>query len=75
MARTPPAVPAGNILLKSRAVCLKLGGISNTTLWRIRKNPDFPLPVELRPGVPAWLEGEVDRWIASRRRIDPEARG
>ena len=59
-------------VLRKREVLARLGGITDTTLWRWRKEGDFPEPVLLNPNARnphvAWLEAEVDEWIASRPR-------
>jgi prophage regulatory protein len=43
-----------------------LGGISRTTLWRLRRKKSFPEPIELSPGRVAWLRSDIDTWIADR---------
>lgn len=38
---------------------------SSTTIWRLVKAKKFPAPVSL-PGKAAWVEAEIDAWIAAR---------
>ena len=44
--------------------------VSPTTLWRLRRKGQFPPPFRLSPGLIAWHEVDVERWIASRGRAD-----
>jgi prophage regulatory protein len=39
---------------------------SKTHLWRLSKAGKFPQPVKLGPGRNAWLESEIDDFVASR---------
>jgi len=41
-------------------------GLSETTIWRIRKAGNFPKPVEVSPNRIAWVEQEVEDWLAER---------
>ena len=41
-------------------------GLSETTIWRLRRRGQFPLPVRISPGCVAWREADVESWIASR---------
>ena len=38
-------------------------GISQTTLWRWRKNGDFPEPIQLGPRVIAWRVKDINEWL------------
>lgn len=44
----------------------RTGGLSKATYWRLRRNHLFPDPVAISPGRKAWLESEINDWIASR---------
>lgn len=62
-------------LLSDPELCRKIGEsrgkpISRSTLWRERKQPDFPKPVAITRGVRGTPENEVDSYLASRPRID-----
>lgn len=39
-------------------------GISRTTAWRLMRAGTFPKPVHISSGRVAWLESEIDAWIA-----------
>ena len=41
-------------------------GLSPTTIWRERRAGRFPAPVRISPGAVAWLESDIDVWIAER---------
>jgi len=56
-------VPAFDSLVKARAVCEALGGISRRTLYVYIKSGRFP-----RPDRAAQLRGEADLWKASTLR-------
>jgi prophage regulatory protein len=45
----------------------RLGGVSRTTIWRWQRTGAFPKPIALGPNTVAWLESEVDAWMAERR--------
>ena len=52
-----------------RAEVLKRTGLSNTTMWRLERDGDFPARVQLTDaGSVGWVESEVDRWIHDRVR-------
>lgn len=44
----------------------RTGKLSKATYWRLRRNRLFPNPVAISPGRKAWLESEINDWIASR---------
>jgi len=51
-------------LLRLPEVRLRVGGLSKVALWRMRRQGRFPEPVRLSAGAVAWLESEIDNWIA-----------
>jgi len=51
----------------ARDVCALLK-ISIATLWRLRRDHDFPRPVELSPNRIAFRAAEISAWLASRER-------
>ena len=42
------------------------GGLSDTTIWRMRRKGLFPNPVSVSPGKKVWRESDISDWIASR---------
>ena len=40
--------------------------VSKSTLYALLQNGAFPRPIKLSPNRVAWLEGEIDDWIAAR---------
>jgi prophage regulatory protein len=40
-------------------------GLSRSTLYARMKVGTFPKPVYLTPTTPAWIEAEIDGWIAT----------
>ncbi len=54
-------------LLNSKEV-QKRTNLSGVTLWRLERSAKFPRRVNTTPFRVAWVEEEVDEWIASRPR-------
>lgn len=52
-------------LLRFAAVQAKVG-LSRTTLWRLERENLFPKRRRVGKNSVAWLESEIDEWIASR---------
>lgn len=49
-----------------RAEVLRRCAISNSTLYRLIDAGQFPAPVQVSPRNVAWVEHEIDEWIAHR---------
>ena len=45
-------------------------GYSSTRFDALMKEPGFPVAIKLGARTSAWLEGDVNGWIASRLRVD-----
>jgi prophage regulatory protein len=60
-----PVITSETRIIRRREVIHRVG-VSGTTLWRMTRAGQFPLPVSLSPGSVGWHESEVDAWIASR---------
>ena len=43
-----------------------LTGLSEPTLWRLRRRGELPEPVRLSPGRVAWPEDVIRTWLESR---------
>ena len=41
-------------------------GLSRTTIWRLRRQGDFPQPTVVYGPCIAWSENELDEWIKRR---------
>lgn len=52
-------------ILRVREVCARTG-LCRVTIHTLRRNNDFPEPLQLSPGAVGWLEHEVNDWIARR---------
>jgi prophage regulatory protein len=52
---------------------LKGVNYSRVQLWRLEKQKLFPRRVSIGPHRHAWIESEIDAWIAERIRIRDEA--
>ena len=51
-------------LLRRKAVCERLGGINDVTLWRItRDDPSFPAAVRINKRIVGWIEDELNQWL------------
>ena len=40
--------------------------VSRSTLYKLGKSGDFPVPVQLAPRTIGWLESEIDAWIEKK---------
>lgn len=43
-----------------------LTGLSKTRVYVLQRNGDFPMRVQLTPGRVAWVEADVQAWLAAR---------
>lgn len=84
-ARAPRGRPAGPLgyvpgspvaaplqLLRIADIC-RLLRISKPTFWRMRKDPAFPSPADISPGVVGWYASDIETWVSSRRRAAGQA--
>lgn len=55
----------GNRLLKRGDVELKTG-LSRSSIYSAVRAKAFPEPIAIAPNRVAWLESEIDQWIAAR---------
>lgn len=59
-------------LLRRQALRRRLGGIANSTIhdWLSpsspRHDPTMPRPIQLGANTVAWVEAEVDEWLAAK---------
>ena len=59
----------GNDLLTTKQTC-ELTGLSHTTIHRLRRDNDFPIPIRLgRAGV-RFKRDEVEAWLENRPRVN-----
>jgi predicted DNA-binding transcriptional regulator AlpA len=60
----------------SKSECRKvLGGVSDSTIWRLEHQGDFPKRVRVAPGTAGWRMSEVQQWIAKLGREESEKGG
>jgi prophage regulatory protein len=52
-------------LIASKEVCRRTS-LSRASLYRLMSDGSFPRPVTLHGVRKAWIESEIDAWIASR---------
>ena len=45
-------------------------GYRSTRFDALMKEPGFPVAIKLSARTPAWLEDEIDQWLATRPRIE-----
>jgi prophage regulatory protein len=43
----------------------ELFGVNKSTIWRWRKNKNFPIPTNLGPNTVAWSKVAIEEWIES----------
>lgn len=41
-------------------------GVNQSTIWRWRKQKDFPTPLSLGPNTVVWSKSSIEKWINSR---------
>lgn len=56
-----------NLKLIRQSTLLAQLDVGRTTLWSLRKDPDFPKPVKIGKTI-AWRSDEVEQYILSRAR-------
>jgi prophage regulatory protein len=49
-----------------------VGGMSQPTIWRMRRNGTFPQPVAISPNRIAWREADVVAWVETRTATAPQ---
>ena len=54
--------------LLRKPVVLQRCGISSSTLHRLIQEGAFPRPIQIANRAVAWVEHEIEEWIASRMR-------
>ena len=57
--------PALNKLIPREVVRERLGGISNTTLWRGVRAGIYPKPVKISANRDGWFEAEIEATLAA----------
>lgn len=68
-------------LLRKDALRRRLGGIANSTLhdWLSpsspRHDPAMPRPIQLGANTVAWVESEVEEWLAAKVASAKKTRG
>jgi len=62
---TPP-IPYPSTKLIPWSVVEQRTSLSKPTAWREWRKGRFPKPVKISPQRVAWLESEIDAWIAAR---------
>jgi prophage regulatory protein len=58
--------PMTDCFIPKHEVQRMTGGLSDTTLWRMRRKGLFPNPVSISPGKKAWRSSDISEWIAAR---------
>jgi predicted DNA-binding transcriptional regulator AlpA len=61
----PNSEPAD--LITTAEACERLGGISRSTLFELRKRTDFPVPMRIGRRVLRWSAAEIDAFVERRR--------
>ena len=61
----PPTPTPSDRLETARDLMARLT-LSRTTLWRMRRDHEFPRAIKLTPTRIAWKRSEVDAWIERR---------
>ena len=61
--RAGGAVPT---IVIRRAEAMRRVGLKSSAFDELRHRPDFPKPIYITARTPAWLEHELDAWLATR---------
>ncbi len=59
-------------IITSKKAC-EIAGVSRVTMWRLRKEGDFPAPVRRGSASKGYIQKEVEDWVAGRaaERVEP----
>lgn len=49
-----------------------LTGLARTSIYRLMRQGEFPVPLKVGPRAVRWPEGEIERWLADRPRAHGE---
>lgn len=49
-----------------------LTGLSSTTIYRLMRQGEFPLPIRIGQRAVRWPAHELDKWLATRPRAEGE---
>ncbi|WP_085984720.1 AlpA family phage regulatory protein [Pseudomonas sp. GM21] len=52
-------------MIRPKALATLLA-ISDVTLWRLSKRPDFPQKIQISPRTVAYRRSDVDAWLDSK---------
>ena len=58
-------------LLRRRQV-EEITGLSRSSIYRLMRNGDFPLPVKVGPAAVRWKASDISAWLESRPRATGE---
>jgi len=57
---TDIAIPRRTIRIRQ---VVRKTGLTESSIWRLTNQGQFPQPVKLSPGCTAWFEHEFDAWL------------
>lgn len=57
------------VKLLTKAEVIERTGLSESSIWRLRRDNDFPIPVRLGPGGLRFYAHEIEQWLSSRPRV------
>jgi prophage regulatory protein len=61
----PNTASINHVLISAKEVCRRTS-LSRASLYRLMAQGSFPKPVPLHGVRKAWIQSEVDSWVASR---------
>jgi predicted DNA-binding transcriptional regulator AlpA len=47
----------------------KLTSLSGATIWRLRRQGQFPEPIRLSPGRMGWRRTDIEHWLSEREAV------
>jgi prophage regulatory protein len=47
----------------------KLTSLSGATIWRLRRQGQFPEPIRLSPGRMGWRRADIEQWLSERQAV------
>jgi prophage regulatory protein len=68
-ADAPAALDLAAPAILSPQQTYQLTNLSSATIWRLRRQGEFPHPVRLSPGRMGWRRRDVEQWVAERQDI------
>jgi prophage regulatory protein len=67
-ASTVALVMAAQPILLRLPMVMRITGLARSTIYKLISQNQFPVPIRLSTRAVAWLQSEIETWVASRAR-------